>query len=59
MIKNRKIYLFILTVFLLIAEIIIVKSFYTVEILEVLSGFYMKGQFSYFWDYVIIFSERK
>ena len=56
MIKNRKIYLFILTVFLLIAEIIIVKSFYTVE---VLSGFYMKGQFSYFWDYVIIFSERK
>ena len=33
MIKNRKIYLFILTVFLLIAEIIIVKSFYTVEVL--------------------------
>ena len=33
MIKNKKVYLFILTVFLLIAEIIIVKSFYTVEIL--------------------------
>ena len=31
--KNRKIFLFILTVFLLIAEIVIVKSFYTPEVL--------------------------
>lgn len=33
MMKNRKIFLFILTVFLLIAEIVIVKSFYTPEVL--------------------------